>query len=199
MKNTLILLAAVISLSYSCNNKSVEKEEEINTKTFESIEKYNSLTSNMSKEEKDTLLTELASFIIRKPSAATWETKFHPEFREYYKKNRSELELVYLATVADTFYYYLLREARTNEGIKKRGVGGKYVINSTDNSIKDFEEIFVSRVLPESDLKEFGNEYMELVTTYSDLTGFLSQKEKIEWPDGRLFYSKQKKEWRYVE
>lgn len=203
MKNTLILLAT-ISFFYSCNSKKTEtgtdgETEKVVSQTAQEQEEYVSFKSNLSEQEQDTLLTDLASFIIRKPAAALWDTKFNPEFRKYYVNNRSELELVYLTEAADTFYYYLLREARTNEGIKKRGTGGKYIVNNTTKSIEEFEEVFVSKVLPESELKKIGLEYMDLATGNSDLTEFLSDNERIEWPDGRLFYSKQKKEWRYVE
>ena len=189
----------------SCANDQVtdsEIIEDINSSIIETTvldtEEIYTDFKQLSEELQSTLLTDIASFIIRKPAAATWETKFNPEFREYYERNKSELEMIYLTNVSDTFYFYLLREARTVDGLQKRGVGGKYIVNQ-QGKIVDFEEIFVSKVLHETNLKIIGKEYMNRVTSNSDLRDFLAKVEHIEWPDGRLFYSKQKAEWRYVD
>lgn len=199
MKNTLILFTASFFF-FACKTESKHVSEgQITSETTERSELYSSFIKSMSDEEKDTLLTNLASFIIRKPASATWETKLNPEFREYFRKNRNELDLIYLTEVSDTFYFYLLREARTPDGMKFRGTGGKYIVNKESKSIEEFEEVFISKVLPESELEKIGIEYINLGTKHSNLSEFLSREEQIEWPDGRLFYSKLKKEWRYVE
>lgn len=200
MKKTLLLFTASFFF-FACKTESkhVSEDQIASDITEKRSELYSSFVKSISDEEKDTLLTDLASFIIRKPASATWETKFNPEFREYFRKNRNELDVVYLTEVSDTFYFYLLRETRTPDGMKFRGTGGKYIFNKESKSIEEFEEVFVSKVLPESELEKIGIEYMNLGTKHSNLSEFLSRDEQIEWPDGRLFYSKLKKEWRYVE
>lgn len=205
MKSSIYILFLIVFL-FSCttNNQpeldGVDENEQVVESEFndkELREKFD-YYEKLSESEQDSLIVDLASFIIRKPAAATWETKFNPEFRSYFVKNASELQMLYLTQQADTFYFYLLRDARTVEGIKQRGVGGKYIYNQ-NSIISNFEEVFVTKVLPESDLKMIGGEYMNLALVKSDLTTFLSKNEHIEWPDGRLFYSKEKYEWRYVD
>lgn len=204
-KLALATIGLVFILSSSCENKTTPDktettesntvEEEIRFINFEG--KYDDYKT-FSDESNEELLTNIASYIIRKPAAATWETKFNQEFREYYERNKSELELVFLTTINERTHFFLLREARTVDGIAQRGVAGSFIFDA-ENNLTDFEEILVTKVLPEIKLKEIGLEYMELVSTNSSIQELLNRTEHIEWPDGRLFYSKQKAEWRYVD
>jgi hypothetical protein len=192
-------------LVVSCDNTSTQDSQineqstvlEANQHKDAIPEKYKEF-NQFSEEQYDELMTNLASYIIRKPAAATWETKFNPEFREHYNRNKKELNLVCLTQINERTYFYLLREARTADGKALRGVGGSFVL--LDNgSFSDFEEKFVSKTLPEVRLNQLGVEYLDLLSTNKSTDSFLNRMEHIEWPDGRLFYSKEKAEWRYVE
>jgi hypothetical protein len=161
--------------------------------------KYN-VHKDFTDAQRDTLLTNLATYIYRRPSAAQWDTRFRPEFRNYYFENRNIMELIYLHNDDSVYYYYLLRDAvdRESASIQKRGVGGKFTMNDSLQFIT-FEELFNTRIFPEDSLIQVGYTFMEEVTTTGSAETFINDKTVIEWPDGTLFYSEEKHEWRFIE
>jgi hypothetical protein len=197
MKALLLLLSVAVFISCSNNTDSTNKNDKTEQTIAEQLVFDNSFLDSLSSDAKDTLLANLATYIIRKPSVATWETKFNNVFRSYYVKNRTELELIYLSQRNDTAFYFLLREARDNTGRHHRGVGGMFVLNS-DLSIDKFEETFNTPIQSKEQLIQNGVLLMNHLMSVGNTDDFLDDKSKIEWPDGRLFYSKEKHEWRYV-
>jgi hypothetical protein len=207
MKNLGLILIAFAFFSCQSNK---QKEEVVNNNdtnkvvvqqlTFEyDLNKFQ-LHKDFSKEELDTLLTDYAVFIAKKPSAANWETKFNKKYRKHFIGQRHIFDLVFFEKMSDGFhYFYLLRDASENNKLDKRGVAGKFK-KTTANPYDEFEEIFVTKILPIEDIKWIGFQFMNHVDNANQTVSFLGEhSEKIEWPDGRLFYSKQKKEWRYVD
>jgi len=149
-------------------------------------------------QEQDSLLTDLATFITRKPATAQTISKFDAQFRSFYIKKRGELEFLYASKIEGKVHFYVLREARDANGAQQRGVGGVYRYDDQGNLV-DFEELFNTRILPKNELERIGLTYMKVHNDEKLLTEFIANKTNIEWPDGRLFYSKEKHEWRYVE
>jgi hypothetical protein len=198
---TYIIISAIL---FGCNNNEAtvneeKKAVELNDKeTTREVSTYQ-ISNFYNQTEADTLLVDLVSYIYRKPALATWQTKLNPEFRSYFTKNATNFNIVYYHISEDsTHYFYLLRPARDNEGNQKRGVGGMFKINE-EKQIKDFEELFNTPIHSENKLKEIGLSLFEEMITNKSIDSYLNNKEYIEWPDGRLFYSKEKKEWRYVD
>jgi hypothetical protein len=148
--------------------------------------------------EIDTLLIDLVSYIYRKPSVATWQTKLNPEYRQYYINHTDRFEIVYYSIKENVHYYYLLRPARNEDGYQQRGVGGLFRRDAT-HKIVDFEEVFNTAIMSSDSLKQIGYHlFLELIQS-SNVNTFVDDRSIIEWPDGSLFYSKEKKEWRYVD
>jgi hypothetical protein len=200
MKNVFYLAIALTLLA--CNGESGDLNHE-NKNTNESKVR-SQVFKNTLKEQLDSLsynnlVIDIATYVLRKPDAATWQTKFNPEFRAYFTEKSKELELYADLTYNDTIYVYLIRDARDNQGKANRGVGLKMVKN-TENKIVYFEEIFVTKILNRINLEGIGQRFLTHLKEHGSLNDFISNNNQyIEWPDGRLFYSVEKSEWRYVD
>jgi hypothetical protein len=73
------------------------------------------------------------------------------------------------------------------------------VINA-GNDIVYFEELFVTKIIDRINLESIGTRFMKAVEQGQNTSEFIQNKNNsVEWPDGRLFYSVQKSEWRYVD
>lgn len=148
--------------------------------------------------QKDTLLTNMVTFIYRRPSRATQATRTNPEFRAYYVRSAPLFEYVYHHRTEDgVHYYYLIRPARSLEG-DKRGVGGRFTTNE-DLELVTFEEIFNTTIMDEDHLRTYGLQLFEEMVTEGNVNRFLPDQNIIEWPDHRLKYNKERREWRYVD
>jgi len=197
-----LILIFIIPVFFSCQNNTeviaASVEEKVTFDAEAARKKYGEYV-DFSKSQQDTLMTNLTTYIYRKPSSATWETKFNPEFRTYYIDNKYNLEMTYLHNVSDSlFYYYLLRDARDQQGMRKRGVGGKFYM-SAEMELSGFEEIFNTPTFEDDTLVEIGFKLMEEMVTTGNVNKFLDDKTLIQWPDNLLFYSTKKYEWRSVE
>ncbi len=149
-------------------------------------------------DQKDTLLANMVTFIYKRPTTAINRDRTDPEFRAYYVKHAGSFDHVYHHMSADsTHWFYLIRPSRSVEG-DKRGVGGRFRTNDK-LAMLDFEEIFNTRILTEAELLDRGLVLFEEMVATGNVDAFLQDKDLIEWPDGRLFYSKEKREWRYVD
>jgi hypothetical protein len=72
------------------------------------MDAYRTWFSALSAEEKDTLMTDLATFMTRKPATAQNVTsKFDPMYRSYYVKKREELEFVCAQKIEGKLFFLL--------------------------------------------------------------------------------------------
>lgn len=196
-----IILSILLLVVVSCNNGSNangEKEGFTESGSPDSLF-YTEFLSSAQPELIDGWLVEIATYVLRKPDAATWQTKFNPEFRNYYEKLSNDLEWIYAREKQDTTFFFLIRDGRDNNGRANRGVGGKLVFNEA-NEIQHFEELFVTKITDRINLESIGKRFMMSIEEGSNLNSYIqNQNNLVEWPDGRLFYSVEKSEWRYVD
>lgn len=145
---------------------------------------------------KDTLLANMVTFIYKRPTTAINRDRTDAEFRPYYVKHAASFQHVYHYMAPDsTHWYYLIRPARSVEG-DKRGVGGYFRTND-QLAMLDFAEVFNTRVLTEAELMDRGLVLFEEMVATGNVDAHLQDKTLIEWPDGRLYYDKEKREWLY--
>ena len=146
---------------------------------------------------KDTLLTNMVTYIYKRPAVATQETRVNPEFRSYYVKHTDLFTYEFHHQIGETHYFYLIRPARSLEGTA-RGVGGKFTTDETLELIT-FEEVFNTTIMDENQLREIGYElFLEMIEGKAT-EEYLIEHELVEWPDNRLKYHLEKREWRYVD
>jgi len=208
MRNYLILAIAGFSLAIvSCSSPESKVEENNQTEVKASSEfafDYEKASEPYKVEKyfpgdlKDTLLTNMVTFIYKRPTAATNKSRTNAEFRGYYVKNAPLFKYLYHHMDEDSVhYYYLIRPARSVDG-DKRGVGGKFKVNSKLELV-EFEETFNTIIQSEAELQENGLTLFEELVSRGNVDRYLSDKTLIEWPDDRLKYHIEMREWRYID
>jgi len=193
-----MMMVVVGACDSDTKNLSVELAEE-SPQLIGNTESYEAFFQSTDQELIDKWIVDMATYVLRKPEHANWETKFNTEFRPFFENKAKELEWIYALPVADTLYFYLIRDGRDQRGKSNRGVGGKLVLDESNN-FQYFEEIFVTKIIDRVNLEAIGVRFMSWVEENRNTHEFIdTPSNSIEWPDGRLFYSVQKSEWRYVE
>jgi len=203
MKKTLFIFGfiAFVALLAGCNHPSKTQTE------ASSLPKSHGINAEqykpgilMEPQQLDSLLTDMVTYIGKRPKRATWESRFDPEFRGYYANLSKDFKWVYLKETEQQkglYAYYLLRPARNLEG-NIRGVGGLMQLDE-NLSITEFEEVFNTPVLPETDLIARGYVLFELLLNSGAIQAYEGNQDFIEWPDARLYYDKTQHEWRYKD
>lgn len=147
---------------------------------------------------KDSLLADMVTFLYKRPNAAINRDRTLPEFRSYYVDKLPLFTHVYHTMTPDSVHwYYLIRPARSVEG-DKRGVGGWFRAGGT-SGMEEFVEVFNTRVMPEYELYAKGLELFEHMVANGDVEGHPMREAWVEWPDERLKYDRERREWRYVD
>jgi len=146
----------------------------------------------------DSLLANMITFIYKRPTTAINRDRTLPEFRAYYVAQLPLFTHTYHTFTADsTHWYYLIRPARSVEG-DLRGVGGRFRTNAQLEMV-EFEEVFNTPVMARHDLERVGLMLFEEMVTTGNVDRYLKDRSLVEWPDDRLKYNKEKREWRYDE
>jgi hypothetical protein len=150
---------------------------------------------NFTHQQRDTLLVDMVTLIGKKPKTADYISRHEPRFREYYNELSKEFSMEYFYHVDDTCYYYMIRPARSARG-NTRGVGGKLTLDQ-EFRIDYFEESFNTPIYPREDLERIGWRLFRELIEKRSIEGLLWNVDYIEWPDDRLKYDLEKREWRY--
>lgn len=145
--------------------------------------------------QQDTLMTEIVTYMGVKPKHANWQTRHEAQYRKFYAAQAQQFSFYrYYIDQEGYHYFYIIRPARHALG-NRRAVGGRYKMDSLF-ILTQYEEVFVTHVMEEETLKKMANELFTALihNEYGDL---LQNRLIIEWPDDRLKYDLEKKEWRY--
>jgi len=197
-----VLLGSLLLSLVSCQNEKQTEATAVSDAPIEALadaKSYDDFILEADEVLREKWLVDMATYVLRKPEHANWETKFDPEFRPFFEKKARELEWIYALPLGDTLYFFLIRDGRDHNGKSNRGVGGKLVFNAT-NDIQYFEELFVTRIIDRINLEAIGKQFLAAVENGETTDAFIENpNHAVEWPDGRLFYSVRKSEWRYVE
>jgi hypothetical protein len=144
---------------------------------------------------RDTLLVDMVTLIGKKPKTADYLSRHEARFRNYYIQLAESFNMEYFHQADDTCYYYMIRPARSVRG-NTRGVGGKFTLDANDN-IDYFEESFNTPIYPREDLERIGWRLFRELIEKRSISGLQWNVDYIEWPDDRLQYDTEKREWRY--
>ncbi|MEE4177580.1 MAG: hypothetical protein V2I46_08730 [Bacteroides sp.] len=191
MQKQQFFILVIIALTLSACGLQGEKEQPVEPTGMELYDPEN----YFSRQEGDSLIIELATYIGVKPGGATSKTRFEPRFRSYYKEYSKQFRMLFLHKTGEGWhYYYLLRPARDLQG-NNRGVGGKFLI--INGQITAFEELFNTPAGDAQTLEEIGKILFSELVEKENVDGYLGKKQYIQWPDERLKYDKVLHEWRY--
>ncbi|QOI96922.1 MAG: hypothetical protein HRU69_05175 [Flammeovirgaceae bacterium] len=144
--------------------------------------------------QRDSLLADIITYIYVRPTGATWETRFNPEFRKFYVTSlpKFKLEKLY-RDKSDIYYFFIIRPARSAEGVL-RGVGGKFRIDDRGN-ITSFVEVYNTPVGPITELHKKGTELFNHMVKHGHVDEYLLNDEYLEWPNAWTYYDTIRHEW----
>lgn len=149
-------------------------------------------------EQSEDILAQVISYVYSRPKEVSSENRFNPEFRSFYKKELRNFEILHFFQNKEDgfYYYYLLRPAR-NIHENKRGVAGKFQLDSS-STIINFEEVLVTKMIEEQKVIDFG---MLIFEEFSEKKGEIKmtplREDLIEFPDERTYYNTDSYEWLY--
>lgn len=152
---------------------------------------------HFTKQLRDTLLVDMVTLIGKKPKTADFTSRLDVQYRPYYILLSNDFRIKYFHQADDTCYYFMIRPARSTKG-NARGVGGKLILDSA-NRINYFEETFNTPAYAVEVLERMGWRLFRDLITQRSIEGLLRNVDYIEWPDSRLRYDTDKREWRYVD
>jgi hypothetical protein len=175
MRKILFLLLIFTLIAYSCSDK-------------QSADYY------FNKQQQDTLLVDIITYIYTTPPGATWETRFNADNRNYYKSNLPKFKFEKLFQDENgTYYFYIIRPARSSHGTL-RGVGGKFTL-SENGKIEQFEELFNTPAADLNELRNKGNELFIYLIKNKNIDGFVANDQYIEWPNAWTYYDTIQHQW----
>ncbi len=160
----------------------------------------NKISKYFNESERDTLLTNIITYIYVKPTYASNATRFQTQFRKYYVESLPKFSLENYYIAPDSTHYFFLIRPVGNTLKYRRGVLGKFKLKQATVAAgslipTDFEEIINTPHLEEALVKERGKFlFKELIKT-GNLNKYLAMKHYIEWPDSTLVYDKKTNEW----
>lgn len=145
--------------------------------------------------QRDSLLTNIITYLYIPAPQANNQTKFDPKFRDFYYQNLSSFKLQNYYQAEDGWNYFLIIRPVSGGALFKRGVLGKFKLK--DNSLKPtaFEEVANTPHLAEEIVKERGQYLFQELIKNGNLDKQISMKQYIEWPDKHLTYDKKSNQW----
>jgi hypothetical protein len=179
MKNIIIGLFIITSI-FSCQSKNA---------------KSNIYLSDI---QRDSLLTNIVTYLYMLAPNATPDTKFQPQFRGFYAKNISKFTLENLQKSQDGWHYFFVIRPVGGSNVR-RGVLGKFKLKENSTIPTGFEEIANTPHLKEEIVKERGTYLFQELVKNGNLNAQIPMKQYIEWPDEHLAYDKKVHEWKIVK
>jgi hypothetical protein len=144
--------------------------------------------------ERDSLLTDIITYVYVRPKGTTWENRFDASYRKHYVNELPKFTLEKLYKEKDdTYYFLLIRPARSAEATM-RAVGGKFRLNETKKIIQ-FEEIFNTPVGAITVLKKKGEELFLHMVENGNVEKYMLNDDYLEWPNAWTYYDTVRHEW----
>ena len=144
---------------------------------------------------RDSLLTNIITYIYIPAPKATNGTKFQAQFRDFYTKNIKKFNLQNYYQAEDGWHYFLIIRPVAGGSLFKRGVLGKFKLKENSLMPTDFEEVANTPHLKEGIVKERSKYLFQELIKNGNLDKQIPMKQYIEWPDEHLSYDKKQHEW----
>lgn len=150
-----------------------------------------------SEPERDSLLTNIITYMGPYAKGATNETRFEPRFRSEYVAQLKSYQFKSYFISKDSTHYFLVIRPVGGGAIFKRAVGGKFKIQSKSLLPVEYEEMWCSPHFKKDStvLNERADYVFSEMIKKGNVNHLLSMKHYIEWPDSMLQYDKTKHEW----
>jgi hypothetical protein len=145
--------------------------------------------------QRDSLLTNIITYLYIPAPQATNDTKFQPQFRSFYTKNLSSFYLQNYYQSPDGWNYFFVIRPVGGSPKFRRGVLGKFKLSTNSLMPTEFEEVANTPHLAEEIVKERGQYLFKELIKNGNLDKQIPMKQYIEWPDEHLQYDKKVHEW----
>lgn len=163
-----------------------------------SCQKQADYTAPLSQSEQDSLKYRLIRYLAKMPKKATLQSKFSPEFEDYYRDQALRVFRLeaYQKGKDDTLFLLLSRpapslyEKRVAVGVKCKFEGAK---------LSHYEEVFRTWKMKPELLKVRAILLFEKMYLSEDLSPYYPQNSKeeyIEFPDAQTYYDKKERLWK---
>jgi hypothetical protein len=176
MKKLYSLLFVALFFCYSCDSK-------------EDVGYY------FSDSERDTLLTNIITYIGENARFSTDSTKFQSKYRAEYVSRLPLFHFVHLAKDTSGAFIYLISRPVAGRMDLRRGVVGRFTLKEGSLMPDNFEEVVNTPHFSEELVVERGSFLFKELVRKGKLDEYLSMKHYVEWPDKYLVYDKKKKTW----
>ena len=144
--------------------------------------------------ERDTLLTNMITYVYAKAPDATDSTKWKSQFRSFYKKSLPSFYIEnYFIAENGWHYYFMIRPVGGSP--KRRGVIGKFKLEKGSLKPIEFEETVNTPHLDEEIVRERGSFLFKELVRSGNLDKYLAMRHYIQWPDSTLIYDKKTNNW----
>ncbi|HMQ06984.1 MAG TPA: hypothetical protein PKC30_06755 [Saprospiraceae bacterium] len=149
------------------------------------------------KEQRDSILTDIVIYIYKVPRGVRKENKFNPEYRHLYENESGKFNMIkYHIDNEGIHSFFLIRPVRSHLAEHRRGVFGRFSLDD-QMKIRNFEELANTPRLTEEEIIEKGNYLWQDLMYFKNLDRYFLNKDYIEFPDDRVRYDSQNKEWTY--
>ncbi len=176
MKKILIILIAALCLTSACDSK-------------------NDDGYYFSDSERDTLLTNIITYMGEKALYANDSTKYQAQFRSEYVKRLPLYHFVHLIKDTTGTYYFLISRPVAGRKDLRRGVVGRFILKPESTDIVAFEEIVNTPHFDQKTVEERGSFLFYALVKEGNLNAYLPMKHYVEWPDSTLKYDKKTHNW----
>ena len=145
--------------------------------------------------ERDTLLTNIITYMGEKATYSTDSTKFQAQFRPEYVSRLPLYHFVHLTKdEAGTYFYLISRPVAVRKDLR-RGVVGRFILKPESTDILAFEEVVNTPHFDDETVKERGAFLFKALVREGNLNAYLPMKHYVEWPDSTLKYDKKTHNW----
>lgn len=145
----------------------------------------------------DSLLLKVVTYIHKRPTAAINVDRSDASFAAYYRSQLPNYRWIYhVSDSTGEHRFYLLRPARSVSG-NTRGVLGRFRLDGAQR-ITYFEEVANTPIADTTALLLAGDRLFRTLNSTGNVDLLLKDGALVEWPDERLYYDTDMREWRTV-
>lgn len=155
---------------------------------------------DLSKAEYNALLRQLAPYLIKKPDAFTYETRFEVSNRPFYRNfiELTKAELTYYKKNDTAQFFSFTYRDLTSLKEHYRALGGYYRMNEKDSVI--FVNLFyhTPRFTAE-EIQQKGKLLFETMIKKGNVDRFINNRSFIDTPNKDFYYNTKLNRWDYTE
>ncbi|MDI9862896.1 hypothetical protein QM480_01065 [Flectobacillus sp. DC10W] len=148
-----------------------------------------------SESERDSLLTDMITYVYVPAPYANNQTKFDAIYRPFYIKSLPSFYLQNYFEADNGYAYFFMIRPVGSSPVYRRGVLGKMKLDPKTHKITEFEEIVNTPHMKEEEVREKGQFLFNKLIEKGNIQEYLGMNQYIQWPDSTLKYDKPTHTW----